>query len=121
MLANNTANTGTLGESIAKKYLKEKGYKICFENINFSNQEIDIIAKKQNYYYIIEVKTSSEKSTSEPEDYINSKKLSNLKKAAYLFSKKNKINFDLIFFDLIAIKLVSSLRKAELKHYKNIC
>ena len=121
MLAKNTDKIGDYGENIASIFLEKNGYKILFKNKNFSNQEVDIIATIKEKYYIVEVKTSSQNSLSDPEDYINQRKLINLKKAAYAFSKENKINLDLIYFDLIAIKIDRLNKKAKIKHYKNIC
>ena len=85
MLAKNYEIIGRFGEKIAKKYLEDRGYIVLEKNINFSNQEVDIIAKKNNSYFIVEVKTSSEKALVDPEDYIDKRKLTNLKKAAYSF------------------------------------
>jgi putative endonuclease len=124
MLVKNTENTektGERGERMAVIYLEKKGYFIFKKNINFSNQEIDIIARLGTNYYIVEVKTSSHNSKTSPEDYFNQRKLKNLKIAAYSFSRKNKIKLELIYIDLITVKLHQDVKKATIKHYKNIC
>ncbi len=121
MLAKNTKKTGKDGELIALSYLKNAGYRILETNINFSNQEIDIIAKKKNLYYIVEVKTSSAQSFSEPEDYVNKSKLRNLKKAAYSFSRFRNLSLEDIYIDLLAIKLQDNQNLPLINHYKNIC
>lgn len=120
-MPNLSRKTGEIGETLARGFLEDKNYLILEKNINFSNFEIDIIAKKNKKYFIIEVKTSSSFSTSDPEDFMTQKKLKNLKKAAYFFSKKEKIKLENIYFDLIAIKLDKIKRIAKIKHYKNIC
>ena len=121
MLAKNTREIGDFGENIASIFLKKKGYKILFKNKNFSNQEVDIIASLKNSFYIVEVKTSSYNSYSEPENYINQRKLINLKKAGHAFSRENRIPLEYIFFDLIAVKIDKINKKAKIKHYKDIC
>lgn len=121
MLAKYLKTTGNTGEALALKYLIKNSYKIVYQNKNFSNQEIDIIAKKGKSYYIVEVKTSSQNSPYSPEDYINAKKLLNLKKAAYYFSRENNIKLENIYFDLIAVSLEKNLDSSKIKHYKNIC
>ena len=121
MLVKNTAKIGDYGETIASIFLEEKQYKILFRNKNYSNQEVDIIASLDGCFYIVEVKTSSHNSLSEPEDYINQRKLRNLKKAGHAFSRENKVSLELIHFDLIAIKIDKINKKAKIKHYKNIC
>lgn len=121
MLAKNTGKIGDYGENIASIFLEKNGYKILFKNKNFSNQEVDIIASLKNKFYIIEVKTSSHNSQTDPEDYINKRKLINLKKAGHFFSRENRVSLNLIYFDLIAIKIDKINKKAKIKHYKNIC
>ena len=48
---------GKLGEDLAIKYLKEKGYEIIERNFRCKQGEIDIIAKAKEEYVFIEVKT----------------------------------------------------------------
>ncbi len=121
MLAKYSKITGNKGEDLAKEYLIKKSYKIIHQNKNFSNQEIDLIAKKGKNYFIIEVKTSSQYSIYSPEDYITPKKLINLKKAAYYFSRETKISLENIYFDLIAVSLNDGGESTEIKHYRDIC
>lgn len=121
MLAKNTKTIGDFGEKIAKNYIIQKGYTIVAKNINFSNYEVDIIAELKNNIIFFEVKTSSEFSLSAPEDYINNRKLKNLKKAAYIYSRKEKKALVDIYFDLLAIKVNRTRGTAKIKHYKNIC
>lgn len=114
-------NIGKKGEELAKKYILTKGYEILENNINFSNYEVDLVAAKDNNIFFIEVKSSSSQFFA-PEDYINSKKLKNLKKAAFIFLRKNpQTKPEQIFFDLIAVSLDRQNSKYSLKHYKNIC
>ena len=121
MLAKNTRKIGDYGEDIASIFLEKKGYKVVNRNIYFSNQEVDIIAIVGEKHYIIEVKTSSQNSVAEPEDYMNQRKLVNLKKAGRAFSRRHRISMENIYFDLIAIKLDRVNNRATIKHYKNIC
>lgn len=121
MLAKNKKIIGNFGENIAKKYIIKKGYKIIAQNKNFSNYEIDIIAQIKNKIVFFEVKTSSNYSLSDPEDYIDNRKLKNLKKASYIYSREERKSLEKIFFDLLAIKIDSKKKIATVKHYKNIC
>ncbi|MET0945038.1 MAG: YraN family protein, partial [Flavobacterium sp.] len=50
---------GKEGEKLAAKYLQENGYEILDRNWTFQKAEIDIIAQKDNYLAIVEVKTRS--------------------------------------------------------------
>ena len=48
---------GRMGEDLATKFLKQKGYKIIKRNFRSKNNEIDIICQHQDVLVFIEVKT----------------------------------------------------------------
>ena len=54
-----TSEIGRLGENAAVKALKKEKYKIIDQNVHFSHNEIDIIAKNKKYLVFVEVKTRS--------------------------------------------------------------
>ena len=47
---------GDVGELIAEKYLKERGYEIMDRNFRKTYGEIDLIAKKNGVLVFVEVK-----------------------------------------------------------------
>ena len=49
--------TGNVGEDAAAKFLRKHGYRILERNFAELGAEIDIIAKKREYYVFVEVKT----------------------------------------------------------------
>ena len=65
---------GKQGEEMAVAYLIEKGYKILRRNWRFSRYEIDIIAAKDEYLHIVEVKTLYATAAGHPEDSVTKKK-----------------------------------------------
>lgn len=54
-----TQLTGQIGETVAAQYLQQSGYRILAQNYQKPWVEIDIIAYKEPYLYVIEVKTVS--------------------------------------------------------------
>ena len=52
---------GNLGERVAARHLRRKGYRILERNYTAAGAEIDIIAKKKNITAFIEVKTRNVK------------------------------------------------------------
>lgn len=54
-----TQTLGKLGEDIACRFLKKHGHEILEENHTRKWGEIDIVSKKQNKLYFIEVKSKS--------------------------------------------------------------
>ena len=81
---------GELGEKRAKEYLESKGYKIrhCnWHNITASgkigNLELDIVAEKDDWLIVVEVKTRSTETFEHPEEAITLRKIKNLVNAAH--------------------------------------
>ena len=77
-----TKSTGNAAEYAVAEFIKEKGYEIV--ELNWRNRiaEIDIVAKKQNKMYFIEVKYRQSDSAGDGFDYITSKKLHHMQRAA---------------------------------------
>lgn len=74
----NLQKKGRLGEDIAVKYLLEHGFTIIARNLYLGKSEIDIIAKKTECIYFIEVKSSFDSASVAPFDRINTSKLKSL-------------------------------------------
>jgi len=117
---------GEIGEDLAAKYLKRKGYKIIQRNYREKWGEIDIIAQKKNDLVFVEVKTiayyrfpQTKNPSLLPEDEITTKKINNLNKTILYYLNKNKID-NSYQLDLITIKIDKTNKKYRLKHYKNI-
>lgn len=73
---------GKDGEDMAVQWLIEKGYEILHRNWRHKQYEIDIIAAKNKFLHIIEVKTRHFSPFGHPEDSVGKKKFKNLQRAA---------------------------------------
>ena len=93
---------GKRGEQITIDYLTEKGYKIIEHNWYFRKKEIDIIAEKDDFLVIIEVKSRSVGFRESPTDAVNMKKQRFLIKAANAYIKKYDIELE-VRFDIITV------------------
>ena len=93
---------GKRGEQIAINYLTEKGYKIIEHNWYFRKKEIHIIAEKDDFLVIIEVKSRSVGFRESPTDAVNMKKQRFLIKAANAYVKKYDIELE-VRFDIITV------------------
>lgn len=67
-------NLGNIGEGIALRYLSEHGYNILETNWKLNHLEADIIATKDNFIVLVEVKTRRCNVFGNPEDFIDFKK-----------------------------------------------
>ena len=80
---------GKEGEDMAVNWLRQNGYEILHRNWRHSHYEIDVIASKNNFRHIIEVKSRYGSKYGYPEDSVSKKKFRNLKRAADEFLYHN--------------------------------
>lgn len=119
-------STGGLGEELAAKFLKKKGYAILEKN--FQNPygkrlgEIDIIAKNKNEIVFIEVKTRTLENYagSLPEESITPAKLHKLCKIANFYLKKSGLSDSPYRFDAISVWISRDHQQHKLKHIEHI-
>jgi len=116
---------GILGERIAEKYLKNKGYKILDRNYYFripgnpQKGEIDIIAKKGETTSFVEVKLLRNPAMLiSPEEKVNFSKMRKLIKTAESWLMKKKIPLNTKWqIDILAFEIRSG--KAKISHFEN--
>ncbi len=126
MKTSTTSQLGQLGERIAANYLKRKGYAII--EMNYSNRygkrlgEIDIIAKEQNEWIFVEVKTRQRQSgtLTIPEENITYLKIRRLEKITSHYVARHGLYEARYRFDAISVWIDYSSRVAKVKHIKNI-
>lgn len=104
---------GIEGETYAKRYLQEKGYTILEERWRFKKAEIDLIARRRDILYIVEVKTRSYDEIAQPEDAVNFKKKKLLIEAANEYVIQNDLNVE-VQFDIIT--LIKNHTKWKMNH-----
>lgn len=124
---------GKIGEDIAVKYLKNKGFTVIERNYLKKCGEIDIIAQKGADLHFIEVKsvsyenppqyigTSYAADAHRPEDNIHPQKIKRLARViqVYLSSKYQK-GEPKWTFDAITVRLNTKTRQARVKFLENL-
>jgi len=126
MVLTQKRNTGNLGEKVAAKYLKDKGYSIIETNyrntIGHQVGEIDIIAKEKEEIVFVEVKTRDYDKYNDtlPEENITSGKLKKLARIANIWLRKKKLYFCDYRFDAISVWLDAKNKKAKVKHIDHL-
>ncbi len=102
---------GQIAEDEAAKYLQNKGYKIIDRNWKTKYCEIDIIAKKDNVIYFVEVKYRRQENQGGGIAAITPKKLKQMQFAATLWqANHSQIREDV---QLAALSMKSELPKVE--------
>jgi len=125
-----TKEIGNLGEKIAQKYLRDRGYRILDENFHFripgspQRAEIDIVAKKDDIVSFIEVKTLHNAEWSRiisPEEKVDFFKRKKIVKAAEFWLIKNKMSLDSKWdLRVLSIRLDDVSGKAKIRYLKNL-
>lgn len=118
----NTKEFGFLAENIAARYLQSKGYEIIGKNYKKPWGEIDIIAKKDDTVFFVEVKANQKEfndSGFNPEVRVDNKKIGKIIKTASLFMEYELKSVDQEWqVDIISVILRND--KVLIKHFKNI-
>lgn len=91
---------GELGEKRAQTYLLKKGYKIRHVNWFAGKLELDIVAEKDGWLVVVEVKTRSTDTFEHPEEAITNRKIKNIVQATHEyileFDWQGETRFDVI-------------------------
>lgn len=94
---------GNLAENIACEWLNKNGFKIIKRNYKvFNIGEIDIICKKWNCYYFVEVKSSS--GEIKPEEHFTISKLDKIVKLSNYIATREKFKMWRIALFVVEIK-----------------
>ncbi|KJR40388.1 endonuclease [Candidatus Magnetoovum chiemensis] len=108
---------GKYGELLARRYIRKIGYKIVSKNFKTQDGEIDLIAKDNNTYVFIEVKTKKNAAFAKPFENVNMKKRQRLIKTALMYLKE-LAQTPSCRFDIISITLNNSA--ANIEHLKDV-
>ena len=103
---------GKLGEDIAVRFLKQKGFEILNRNYLKKQGEIDIVATKAGIYHFVEVKAVSREIINnkpikgdfvEPEENMHRDKVRRLRNSIEIFLQSEKVSRETFSFDLCVI------------------
>lgn len=100
-----TTSTGKAAEDAATEYLRQKKYKIIDRNWRTRQCEIDIVAKKKNTIYFIEVKYRKSADFGSGLDYITPKKQKQMAFAAIMWVSAHDYDGD---YKLSAVEVTGS-------------
>ena len=114
----NNKEVGNLGEEIATEYIKKKKYVIIQRNFRCRYGEVDIVAKDNNEYVFIEVKTRTSKKFGQPAEAVNQLKKKHIYNVTRYFLHRYKIENSLVRFDVIEVFL--SKDRYRVNHIKQV-
>lgn len=79
---------GAMGEILAARFLREKGYSVCSSNFRCRLGEIDIIVSNKQYLVFVEVKTRREDARYLPREAVTITKQRKLLQTAALYMSR---------------------------------
>ncbi len=114
-----TKEIGDMGENVACRYLEEKDYDILCRNYRTRFGEADIIAKDDEVFVFVEVKTRRNNKFGEPSEAVNYYKQQRIKKVAmsYTDTINNDIRFDVI--EVFYAPVYDSCEITRINHIEN--
>ena len=107
---------GKLGEQKAVDFLKASGYEIKARNYRYLNAEVDIIAEKEGFLVIVEVKSRNKGFLEDISDAISPKKIKLLTMAADHFVAKKDLDLE-VRFDIITV--IKNGKNFNVEHFEN--
>lgn len=110
-------DTGKIGEEIALRYLRDKGFRVLEINWRVEKWEVDIIAEDEDERVFVEVKTRFGEDFGNPAEAVTQKKQRYLINAANLYA--SQLDYEgKIRFDVICVYMHKG-RDAEIEHIED--
>lgn len=109
---------GILGEEIAQNYLQKKKFRIVKKGFRLYRGEIDLIAYDKETLVFVEVKTRNPGGLGLPEESVNIRKQSQIRKIAEGYLALNNLDEVECRFDVISL-VFDDKGDHSLNHYKD--
>ena len=105
---------GRFGEDLARKQLKECGYRILTTNYRCPFGEIDVIARDGDVLVFVEIKTRKNKSLGLVKETVNIRKQRQISKVALAYMKSHNLWGSKARFDVVAVGLLDGEKEIEI-------
>lgn len=112
-------NIAKIGESLAAKHLKARGYRILAQNYRARRGEIDLIARDGEFIVFVEVKTRRSLKFGLPQAAVTLQKQRQISKVALAYLQAQNLMDTPCRFDVIAIHLSPQLELLRLEQIES--
>lgn len=127
-MSKNTKEIGDIGEGVACKFLVKLGFSVVERNYSKKWGEIDIIARKGDFWHFVEVKAVTRETLSDvsremdyaPEEKVHPKKLEKIARTAETYLIEKGIDDGDWCIDVVAVFLDMSRREAKCRMVENV-
>lgn len=110
---------GFLGERVAEKFLKRKGYQIVARGQRLRGGELDLVAVDQRTVVFVEVKTRRSNEAGTPAEAIDARKVQHMTRAAMVFIKRHSLEGYSSRFDVVAVSWPEAGKAPKIEHFIN--
>ena len=117
MATSGADESGRVGESLAARFLRKKGYKVIRRNSRSPIGEIDLIMRDGDAVVFVEVKTRTSRKWGEPEEAVTREKQRKICREAMRFATRHRLGERPLRFDVVAV-LLEENRDPEIRHYE---
>ena len=112
-------NVAKIGESLAAKHLKARGYEILARNYRALRGEIDLIVRDGEFTVFVEVKTRRSLKFGVPQAAVTWQKQRQISKVALAYLQSHNLLDAPCRFDVIAIHLSPQLKLLNLEQIES--
>jgi putative endonuclease len=99
----NNKKKGMVGELLAANYLQSHGYELIDKNIQIGHLEIDLLLKKEDAYYFVEVKYRKNRSFGDPIEAMTKQKCLLFKRAVFAYLSRHQMSHEIIHLSFMGI------------------
>jgi putative endonuclease len=114
-------STGKIGEELACKYLKNRGFTIVERNFRKKWGEIDIVSRRKDKIHFVEVKAGQ--SNVDPQEHLTSAKIKKLFRVFESYALEHGFSIhtsDSWQFDAVIVRIDAVTKQARVKYIGNI-
>jgi putative endonuclease len=111
---------GLVGEELALKFLRKKGFKLVEKNFSTRFGEIDLIIRKAGLLVFVEVKTVLVDSAGRPEWRINKKKIDQVQKMAQVYLVTQRPEYTDLRIDVVCVRINDDGQVENINYYQNM-
>jgi putative endonuclease len=108
--------TGRWGERVAASYLEKQGYSILARNYRIRGGEADLVAAKDGWIVVVEVKARRSSRFGAPEEAVNRRKIRRVLKAGRVFCRSRGFSLGRFRGDVISVERLPGQKEISIRH-----
>ncbi len=116
-MTNHNQRLGLLGEQIAARWLRRKGWRIVYRRFRNGRRDIDLVAERDALIAFVEVKARSGAAFGDPVEAVNFQKQRELAKSAHVWIDRHGRAEESYRFDVVGVLIEGE--RVSVKHVED--